>query len=163
MELRKLADKDALFMLEWMHDVEVIKYMRTDFLDKSLEDCKKFIAAAQDSSHSLHLAIVDKNDDYLGTVSLKNIINGCAEFGIVVRRCAMGKGYSRQAMERIISEGFTKHGLRLIYWCVNPENARAIRFYEKNGYERCDVVSSACGYSIEEMEHFAWFCVTRDI
>lgn len=37
----------------------------------------------------------------MGTVSLKKIQNGVAEFGIVVRKQAMGKGYSKYGMDEI--------------------------------------------------------------
>lgn len=34
MKLRNLENKDAAFMLEWMHDTSVVKYMRSDLLIK---------------------------------------------------------------------------------------------------------------------------------
>ena len=45
MKLRKLEEKDAPLMLEWMHDPEVVADMRTNFADKTLEDCLSFIKA----------------------------------------------------------------------------------------------------------------------
>lgn len=137
MRLRKLEDKDAPFMLEWMHDDSVVHFMQADFASKTIEDCKNFITALQDESENIHLAITDDNDEYMGTVSLKNIHDGSAEFAITIRKCAMGKGYSSWGMKEIIKKGKAM-GLDHIYWCVSKENKRAIRFYDKNGYSRID-------------------------
>ncbi len=136
MRLRKLKPEDASLMLEWMHDQEVVAYMKTNFKEKTISDCEKFIISSQNDKNNLHMAVVDKNDVYMGTVSLKNIIDGTAEFAITVRACAFGKGYSRYAMAEIIRIGFEEKGLSQIYWYVSSENKRAIRFYEKNGCQR---------------------------
>ena len=136
MKLRHLELKDAPLMLEWMHDESVVKDMQADFHSKTLYDCNQFIAASKDTSRNLHLAITDDNDEYMGTVSLKNIEEDKAEFAITVRKCAMGKGYSRFGMSEIIRIGLENMNLSSIYWYVNKDNQRAIKFYDKNGYQR---------------------------
>lgn len=135
MRLRKLEEKDAPLMLEWMHDDSVVHFMQADFASKTLDDCIKFIVTAQDTIENVHLAIVDDNDEYMGTVSLKDIHDESAEFAITIRKCAMGKGYSSWGMKEIIKKGKSM-GLDHIYWCVAKENSRAIKFYDKNGYNR---------------------------
>lgn len=136
MKLRKLELRDAPLMLEWMHDTSVVENLQTDFASKGIEDCEAFIKAAQDCSTDLHLVIADEKDIYMGTVSLKHIQNGMAEFAIAVRKKAMGLGYSRFGMEEIIKIGFDELELNMIYWCVSPDNKRALRFYDKNNYKR---------------------------
>lgn len=138
MKLRKLELKDAPLMLEWMHDKSVVKDLQADFTSKTIEDCEDFIQASADVSHDLHMAIVDDEDTYMGTVSLKHITNNTAEFAIAVRKSAMGRGYSKYGMAEIIRMGLEEMGLEQIYWCVNSENHRAVRFYDKNGYRRID-------------------------
>ena len=162
MKLRKLQAEDAPFMLEWMHDDSVVHDLRTNFAVKTLEDCISFIKMAQDTKDNLHLAIVDDNDTYMGTVSLKHITKTSAEFGITVRKCAMGKGFSRYAMQYIIDKGFKHLGLQSIYWCVAPENHRAVRFYDKNKYGRCLApVEAQNFYTPEEITHDIWYEVTH--
>lgn len=134
--LRKLKQSDAPLMLEWMHDEDVVHFMQADFQHKTLNDCEKFIESAQEDSSNIHLAVADDKDTYMGTVSLKNIENTSAEFAITMRKVAMGKGYAAEAMKQIIEKGFREHGLKYIYWYVRPENKRAVRFYDKNGYQR---------------------------
>ena len=146
-------------MLEWMHDPDVVKHMRRDFASKTLEDCLQFIQAANNSEEDLHCAIVNDEDEYMGTVSLKHIEDGTAEFGITVRSCAMGKGYAQFGMQSIIEKGFSELGLDEIYWCVAPENARALRFYDKNGYERSRMKQiNPTSYSPEETAKMVWYC-----
>lgn len=123
-------------MLEWMHDKSVVENLRADFVSKTLKNCVEFIESSQVDKNNLHLAIVDASDDYMGTISLKHIKDGTAEFGIVLRSVAIGKGYSKEAMQAILNKGFNEMRLSSIYWCVNPKNKRAIRFYEKNGYQQ---------------------------
>lgn len=161
MILRRLKYKDSFFMLEWMHDESVVKYLKADFASKTIDDCNEFIKDSLDSSENLHLAVVDDNDEYMGTVSLKHIHENSAEFGITVRKCAMGKGYSKYAMNEIIRKGFEELHLDLIYWCVAPENKRAVRFYDKNNFLRCACPSVVHGYTKEEKERYIWYCKER--
>ena len=164
MRLRKLERKDAPLMLEWMHDKSVVEDLRTNFLSKTLEDCTAFIELSQNDKDNLHFAITDDLDEYLGTASLKHIKDKTAEFGIAVRSIAMGKGYSKKAMEEILDKGFKELNLQSIYWCVAPTNKRAIRFYEKNGYQQVGADTfniSGGGYSEEQIQHFCWYLVTK--
>lgn len=160
MKLRKLQSKDAELMLEWMHDESVTEYMQTNFASKSIEDCRRFVEAAQNASKNMHLAIVDDNDDYMGTVSLKNITEEDAEFAITIRKTAMGKGYSKYGMQEIIRVGFEELNLKIIYWCVSPENKRAVHFYDKNGYRRVEASSLKNieeWYTAEQIASYIWY------
>ena len=160
MKLRMLREKDAPLMLEWMHDDSVVQNLKTDFAAKTLEDCITFINTAQGKKESLHLAIVDDNDTYMGTVSLKHINKSSAEFAIVVRKCAMGLGYSQYGMRKIIDRGVKQLGIHRIFWCVSPTNYRAIRFYDKNGYSRSNVPEEAnVFYKKSEQENFIWYTI----
>lgn len=145
MRLRKLIPADAPLMLEWMHDADVVSYLGANFAEKKLEDCQRFIADSQTDPENLHLAVVDEDDTYMGTVSLKHIdrTSKTAEFAVTVRASAMGRGFSRFGMERILTHGIQDLGLSAIYWCVSPKNERAIRFYNKCGYQRTDRVPEA--------------------
>lgn len=135
MYLRQLKLEDAPLMLEWMHDPKVVRYMRTDFSKKSLEDCIVFIENSQSADYH-HYAIVSDTDEYMGTVSLKHIDeNGkSGEISVVVRSKAMRRGYSWFAMEAIIKKAFEEYALEAIYWCVDISDSRAIRFYDKHNF-----------------------------
>ena len=159
MKLRKLKVKDAPLMLEWMHDKRVVENLRTNFLSKTLEDCENFIKSSWDDKNNLNVAIVDENDTYMGTVSLKNIKETSAEFGITIRQCAMGKGYSIWAMKEVFRIGFEERGIKKIYWCVSPDNKRAVRFYDKNGFKRVEAkeLDMIEGYTQEQIDAYVWY------
>ena len=103
MKLRKLKLKDAPLMLEWMHDEDVIRDLRNNFASKTIEDCRNFISNSAMDKENVHYAVASNKDEYMGTVSLKDIDSKSksAEFGIVVRKAAMGAGYSWFAMTSI--------------------------------------------------------------
>ena len=161
MHLRDLQLRDAERMLEWMHDPSVVNKLQTDFLSKTIEDCNRFIANSQNYGN-IHLAITDDNDRYMGTVSLKNMTGTAAEFAITVSRDAMGKGYAIWAMQEIIKRGFVQYGLTDIYWCVAPDNMRALKFYDKNGFERVlpDAIKHIEGYTCEQINTYVWYLIT---
>ena len=161
MTLRKLENKDAGRMLEWMHDPFVVEKLQTNFATKTMEDCLTFIENSQDEEN-IHLAIVDDNDLYMGTVSLKHITDTTAEFAITVHKDAMGKGYSIWAMKEILKMGFDNYQVKNIYWCVAKDNLRALRFYEKNGFSRVDFsqIDIAGGYTAEQIHSYIWYLVT---
>lgn len=162
MKLRKLLKKDAERMLEWMHDPFVVEKLQANFAAKTMDDCISFIENSEDAEN-VHLAITDDDDLYMGTVSLKHITDDNAEFAITVHRDAMGNGYSIWAMKQIIKKGFEEYHLKNIYWCVAKDNARAIRFYDKNGFPRVESskISIAGGYTEEQIREYVWYQIMR--
>lgn len=42
-------------------------------------------------------------------------------------------------VEKTIIKGLEEFKLKRIYWCVSPDNKRAVRFYDKNGCERVSI------------------------
>lgn len=163
MKLRKLELKDAPLMLEWMHDKSVVEDLRTNFLTKTMEDCENFIKSSWNDQNNWNAAIVDEDSVYMGTVSLKNIKESSTEFGITVRACAMGKGYSIWAMREALRIAFEERDLEKVYWCVSPENKRAVRFYDKNGFERVDAkeLDMIEGYTQEQIDAYVWYVAKK--
>ena len=165
--LRKLNIKDAPYMNEWMHDEEIIKNLEKDFRNKTLNECEDFIVSSKNNKNHVHYAIVNKDDEYLGTVSLKNInFNDlCAEFAITIRRKALGTGCSIYAMKKIIDIQFKKYDLKYVYWYVNTNNVRAVRFYDKNSYKRVifNEIVEKCNISKEIFNNnYIWYMIAKD-
>lgn len=163
MKLRKLHKKDAPYMLEWMQDEDLTAGLQKKFHSKTLADCLKFIEGSYVSDRCLHLAVVDGDDTYMGTVSLKNINREkcCAEFAIAMRGCAIGKGFSQYGMKELFRIGWEKIGLNMIYWNVLKTNHRAVRFYDKHHYQRIYRIPAVC----EEGEHsqeLLWYAEERE-
>lgn len=134
--LRKLMEKDAEKMLEWMHDPDINCYFRFDANDMNMERTIEFIIKSNESKTDRHYAIVNEDDEYLGTVSLKNIDykNKKAEYAISTRKKAHGTGVAYEATKEIIRIAFEELNLNRLYLNVLSINERAIKFYEKVGF-----------------------------
>ena len=166
MKLRALKLEDANRMLEWMHNDDIVSNLGKNFKSYTLQDCKVFISHSQTDNSNLNLAITDDKDNYMGTVSLKHVVDNTAEFAIVLHPNAIGLGYARFAIPEILSIGFNKLNLKEIYWNVLKSNKRAIKCYEKNGYERSvpDSVKylTLGGYSTSLQDQFYWYKITKE-
>lgn len=159
MKLRKLKKEDASFMLEWMHDEDLVGQLKGDFMSKTIDDCLTFIINSEKDENNVNLAIVNNDDIYQGTVSLKNIKDGNAEFAICIRRCAMHTNVSSEAMKMMIDYAFDKLNVIRVYWFLSKKNTRAYRFYVKNGYK--EVLYNEIKEKIKEIElndeDYIWF------
>ena len=162
MHLRRLELKDAPLMLEWMHDTSVVGLLRTNFASKTIEDCEQFLKNSLDDSKDLHLAIASDEDEYMGTVSLRDIENGSAEFAITVRTKAMSRGYSWFGMEAILKKAFEELNLDCVYWCVSRKNTRAVRFYDKHNFHEALDIPAEVLKRYEGIEDLKWYSVLRD-
>lgn len=154
--LRPLKESDAIRMLEWMRDEGITMYLRIGGANTQIEDVQKFIALAADESKQLHRAIVDEEGVYLGTVSLKSIDrnNKQAEYAIAMHPDGIGCGAATAGNKRILDMAFNELGLLRVYLNVRPENQRAIRFYEKNGWRRCTAVG-------KDKDHLKWYEIRK--
>lgn len=161
MKLRKLKENDASNMLEWMHDYTIVSELEKNFENMVLSDCIRFIKSSQENNENLHMAIVDANDEYMGTVSLKHMDfeKGYAEFAIVLRKKAMAQGYGYFGMTEIFRLGNENYGLHTFYWCVSYENKRAINFYNKHHFVICDDVpiDFLRFYSVDQSKKLIWY------
>lgn len=154
MNLRQLEDKDAPLMLEWMHDENVYSFLGEDFPHMTIDNCRGFIFQSffeQDKNR--HYAIVDEQDEYMGTISLKEIDeeHKRAEYTICCRTKAHGKGFAEEATKELFRIAKEEIGLQLIYLNVFDYNIRAQKMYEKVGFER-----------IEKPEFITEECVTQE-
>lgn len=161
MRLRNLKDKDAPLMLEWMHDQNVIRDLRTNFSKYTIENCKDLINVSKDKTLNAHYAIVSDEDEYMGTVSLTNIDNEfkSAEFVITMRSKAMGRGYSWFGMTEILRIAFEEYHLESVYWCVSKKNIRAIRFYDKHHFHEALDIPEKILQKNKNFTNLKWYSV----
>ncbi len=160
MHIRKLKQSDAPLMIEWMHDKSVVEKLRGDFFAKTIDDCRRFIEGSISNSN-INLAIASDTDEYMGTVSLRNIENGTAEFAIAVRSEAMRKGYSWFGMESILKKAFDELNLDCVYWCVSRENERAIRFYDKHNFNEVVDVPQSISDRYKGIDNLKWYSTLK--
>lgn len=134
--IRKLEEKDAPLMLEWMKDQLLVEFLSKDFSKMELADCLSFIQSSREDGENIHRAVCNEEDEYLGTVSLKQVDdrNKNAEYAIAMRRKALGTGASLAGTREILRIAFEELELHRVYLNVVGENVRADRFYEKTGF-----------------------------
>ncbi len=141
--LRNLEVKDVPFMLEWMHDPQIQKCFQKNMLGMSQDDAEEFCRTSAENQRNkenecsdIHYAIVEEQDEYLGTISLKSIdrVSASAEYAISTRSCVQGRGVAQEATRLILQKGFNEMGLNRVYLNVLSDNTRAVRFYEKCGF-----------------------------
>ena len=134
--LRRLEEKDAPLMLEWMHDETVNCWFRYPFTNVTLEKAIIFIKYSFDEENQ-HFAITDSNDEYLGTISLKHISekDHNAEFVIAARKKLWDTGFAERAATEIIHYAFHELGLHRIYLKVLADHVNARKFYENCGFD----------------------------
>lgn len=139
-KLRYLEDKDAAGMLEWMHAEETKKIFQKDMSSMTEDKVLSFIRAAGENTVDkgfMHYAVVNEADEYLGTISLKDIdnVNKCAEYAVSFRKCAQGTGAASYATSEILRFAFEELGLHRVYLNVLTTNLRANSFYKKMGFK----------------------------
>lgn len=161
MNLRRLEFKDAPLMLSWMHDESVVEKLHANFASRTLEDCENFIESSWNDKGNIHLAIASDTDEYMGTVSLKHIVDDTAEFAITVRAEAMGKGYSWFGMESIIEKAFSEYNLECVYWCVSKSNERAVRFYDKHNFHEAFDIPKKVKDRYADIGDLKWYSLLK--
>lgn len=166
MKLRMLDKKDADGMLEWMHDPKVYPYFRFPCEKTDKKGAVDFICDAQIQfikGDNRHYAIADNDDNYLGTISLKDIdmesLN--AEFAISLRTAAQGQGTATEATKELLKIAFEEIGLQRVYLNVLSDNERAVHLYEKCGF----VFEGEFRNHIKirgEMKSLKWYGILKD-
>lgn len=154
--LRSLQEKDASYMLEWMTDPSITRFFRFNASDMNLEKCLTFIRGAGESQDCRHYAIVNEADEYLGTISLKEIHDGSAEYAISTRSCAHGTGAAMKATRQLLDIAFDELGLQRVYLNVLAENGRANAFYQKAGFRFTHTEENALEIR-GEMKDLNWY------
>ena len=79
-----------------------------------------------------------KTGAFIGNIELMDVANGAGELGIAITAAMQDKGYGTEAIPAMVRYGMDTLGLRRIFLKVYPDNARAIRVYEKCGFREYD-------------------------
>ena len=135
MKLRELKEKDVDRILTWMHSKESKDIFAKDFNKYTKEDVKKFVKS-KNTKNNINYACVNEEDEYWGTVSLKNIDyeNNNTEYAISFMKEAQGTGAALFATKEILKKAFDELKLEKVYLNVLETNKRAISFYKKVGF-----------------------------
>ena len=141
LRLRPLKEDDAEDIFILRSDAEINKY-----IDRpkavTVEDAYAFIKKIQaltEKRESLYWAItLHSSDELVGTVCLWNFDHdqAKAELGYELLPGHHGKGYMREALQKILAFAFTDLRLTSIEAWTHPGNASSITVIEKLGFTR---------------------------
>ena len=163
--LRELKAKDCEGMLEWMKDPFVNCFYTDVIRLATKQSVSRFIEEAEELRKrkiTYHFAIANVHDDYLGTISLKNIesVKG-AEYAISMRRVEQGKGIASWATNEILRIAFTELKLNRVYLNVLSDNEHAINFYKRKKF-RYEGESQKCILIDGKLKSLMWFAMLAE-
>ena len=75
---------------------------------------------------------------FIGNIELMDVSGNTAELGIAITSKMQDNGFGTEAVAEMVRYGMEQLGLERIYLKVFPDNARAIRVYEKCGFREYD-------------------------
>ena len=79
---------------------------------------------------------------FIGNIELMDIADGARELGIAITAAMQDRGYGTEAVRAVVEYGMDTLGLDRVFLKVFPDNARAIRVYEKCGFREYDRTES---------------------
>ena len=88
-------------------------------------------------------SMLDKDTGaFIGNIEFMDIHDGAGELGIAITAAMQDKGYGTEAVRAMVEYGMDTLGLDRVFLKVFPDNARAIRVYEKCGFREYDRTES---------------------
>lgn len=139
--LRPLEERDLPAYVAGMNDTEVggLAGFR---MPMSLEQARGWLQHVSEESSrggAYFFAVCELGEDrFVGTTWLKdvNMVAGIAELAIFMDRDHLGSGWGTDAQRALLGFAFTHLGLQRVFLTVFAGNQRAIRSYEKLGFQR---------------------------
>ncbi|MCJ7821657.1 MAG: GNAT family N-acetyltransferase [Armatimonadetes bacterium] len=144
-----------------MSDPEVTRLLGLSRPARSLEQERAWISSVLADRQQRAFVIADEHGRAIGTCSLRGIdeTEGSAFLGIMIgERTLWDQGYGTSATRALLGHAFRELGVREVRLSCHPDNQRALRCYEKAGFERDDRRSGAEGPARREV----WMVITRE-
>jgi len=154
-----MSDAEACF--RWVSDPDVTRLLGLFRPARSLEQERAWISSVLADRQQQAFVIADEHGRGIGTCSLRGIdeTEGIAFLGIVIgEKTLWDRGYGTSAAKALLGHAFGELGLREVRLSCHPDNDRALRCYEKAGFERDARRSGADGPARREV----WRAITRE-
>lgn len=139
--LRKMTLEDTELYHQWRNDIEVMQSTAPLLDVYNIKETEEFVTHVILGSHfsKSYIIVEKKSKKPIGVTSLINIDykNRNAECIIDIGdKEAWGKGYGAEAMKLLLDFGFLEMNLHRIFLRVFSFNDRAIKLYEKLGFQQ---------------------------
>ena len=125
--------------LAMINDIENVARLIGDRLEPIPEEKElKWIRKKLEEKAPIFSMIEKKTGEFIGNVELMDVTDSGAELGIAITAAKQNMGLGTEAVSAVVGHGMNVLGLRRIFLKVFPDNARAIRVYEKCGFREYD-------------------------
>lgn len=135
--LRALEKEDLPRFVGWMNDPETQRFMAVRY-PLSMTEEETWWQRYQERVNDHIFAIETEDGTYIGNVGLHNVEaeNRRAGLGIMIgHKDYWGRGYGTDAIRALLGWAFGYLNLHRVYLTVYDYNQRAIRSYEKCGFQ----------------------------
>lgn len=125
--------------LSWFNDPLVQQFIL--YKPESIESLKSYVSEKYESRHALMFGIFDKKEFHIGNIKFEPIdfSNHSAVMGILIGESSWrSRGIAREVIVAGANYLKKEYGTKKIDLGVDPENHRAIRSYEKIGFQFSD-------------------------
>ncbi len=167
-KVRKMTVDDTDLYHSWRNDPEVMQLTNPALDTYHLEETRTFVEHVILGSQSAKsYIIVDKETETaIGVTSLINLDykNRNAECIIDIgNKNYWGNGYGKEAMQLLLDYAFLELNLHRVFLRVFSFNGRAIKLYEKLGFQHEAGRANACSETESGMILSIWACYKRNM
>ena len=125
--------------LAMMNDAEHVgRFIRRRDAAFTMKDELRWVRKKQREKAPLFSMLEKDSGAFIGNIELMHIHDGEGELGIAITAKKQELGYGTEGIEAVLHYGMYVLGLNRIFLKVYPDNARAIRVYEKCGFREYD-------------------------
>lgn len=139
LRLRKMSMEDVPVYHQWRNDMEVMHFTNPALDVFTYSDTENFVQTIIESNHAKSYIIEERESDKpIGITALTNLDyeNRNAECIIDIGdKNYWGKGFGREAFQLLLDYAFQEMNLHKVYLRVFSFNERAIRLYQKLGFQ----------------------------
>lgn len=128
--------QDYLKMVNDLEHVGRFIGRRTEPVSEEKE--RKWVREKLDEKAVLFSMIEKSSGAFIGNIELMDFTETEAELGIAITAAKQELGYGTEAIRAVTDYAFDQLVLKRVFLKVYPDNARAIRVYEKCGFREYD-------------------------
>jgi UDP-4-amino-4,6-dideoxy-N-acetyl-beta-L-altrosamine N-acetyltransferase len=136
--LRGLDFRDKEYLLKWNRDEEIRKLTGAIYSASEIEHEEWFRSKSLSKTEKMWCIVDFTSNEPIGVVGLKNFdyINRSSELYIYIgEKSFWGKGIGSMVTSQIVEIAFKTLNLHKVYLSVFSYNFRAIKMYEKIGFQ----------------------------
>jgi ribosomal-protein-alanine N-acetyltransferase len=132
--------------VQWMNNPLVYRFLETGG-NYTLELLREYLLEVEKKDIHFWAILLKSNNKHIGNIKIDpiNEKHNTGEYGIMIGDVdEWGKGYAKEASERVINECFKELKIRKITLGLLKPNKEAFRLYENLGFETEGILKQQC-------------------